>query len=208
MRYLIAILALAGVVVSALALHVHYCTGTEPCSINEKWDCGIVNHSPFAEVAGTFRWRRSGSPATWRWRAGAGGGGRWSFWLRSPGWLCPLSEPYRKDVLMTWCLYCVISQGSSLLTAAQLGPPGCAGIRVAPSQKREKGSEGRFGLDNHVGASSQPPASSRASAALIKLKQSHVQREIRALDVRVGDAADHARRKSRGAPAGVGLRVD
>jgi vitamin-K-epoxide reductase (warfarin-sensitive) len=51
MRYVIALLALAGVVVSALALQVHYSTGTEPCSINEKWDCGIVNHSPFAEIA-------------------------------------------------------------------------------------------------------------------------------------------------------------
>ena len=50
MRYLIAFLALAGVVVSALALQVHYSTATEPCSINERWDCGIVNHSPFAEV--------------------------------------------------------------------------------------------------------------------------------------------------------------
>jgi uncharacterized membrane protein len=51
MRYLIGLLALAGVVVSALALRVHYDTGTEPCSINEKWDCGIVNHSPYAEIA-------------------------------------------------------------------------------------------------------------------------------------------------------------
>jgi uncharacterized membrane protein len=50
MRYLIAVLALAGVLVSVLALRVHYSTGTEPCDINEKWDCGIVNHSPFAEI--------------------------------------------------------------------------------------------------------------------------------------------------------------
>jgi len=50
MRYLIALLALAGIVVSALALQVHYSTATEPCDINAKWDCGIVNHSPFAEV--------------------------------------------------------------------------------------------------------------------------------------------------------------
>ena len=50
-RYVIALLALAGVVVSILALRVHYSTGTEPCSINEKWDCGTVNHSPFAEIA-------------------------------------------------------------------------------------------------------------------------------------------------------------
>lgn len=51
MRYLIALLAVAGIVVSALALHVHYSTETQPCSINEKWDCGIVNHSPFSEIA-------------------------------------------------------------------------------------------------------------------------------------------------------------
>ena len=50
MRYVIAFLALAGVVVSALALQVHYSTTTEPCDINARWDCGIVNHSPFAEV--------------------------------------------------------------------------------------------------------------------------------------------------------------
>jgi uncharacterized membrane protein len=51
MRFVIAFLAVAGVVVSSLALHVHYSYETEPCSINAKWDCGIVNHSPFAEIA-------------------------------------------------------------------------------------------------------------------------------------------------------------
>jgi uncharacterized membrane protein len=50
MRFVIAFLALAGVVVASLALHVHYSTETEACSINEKWDCGIVNHSPFAVI--------------------------------------------------------------------------------------------------------------------------------------------------------------
>ena len=50
MRYLIVLLALAGAVVSVLALRVHYSTGTEPCSINERWDCGIVNHSSFSQI--------------------------------------------------------------------------------------------------------------------------------------------------------------
>ncbi|MGB6690194.1 MAG: vitamin K epoxide reductase family protein [Terracidiphilus sp.] len=50
MRFLIAFLALAGLVVATLALRIHYSNGTEPCSINERWDCGIVNHSPFAEI--------------------------------------------------------------------------------------------------------------------------------------------------------------
>ena len=52
MRYILAILAVAGIVVSYLALRVHYSTGSAPCSINEKWDCGIVNHSPYAVIHG------------------------------------------------------------------------------------------------------------------------------------------------------------
>ena len=52
MRYFIAILSLAGVLVSALALQVHYSTATEPCSINEHWDCGIVNHSSYSVIFG------------------------------------------------------------------------------------------------------------------------------------------------------------
>jgi vitamin-K-epoxide reductase (warfarin-sensitive) len=51
MRYVILILAVAGVVVSSLALQVHYSTGTAPCDINARWDCGIVNHSSFSEIA-------------------------------------------------------------------------------------------------------------------------------------------------------------
>jgi uncharacterized membrane protein len=84
MRYLIALLALAGVVVSALALRVHYSTETQPCSINETWDCGVVNHSPFAEImhipvaaigiAAIWRW------PDWRWRAKG-------FWSLSLRWL-------------------------------------------------------------------------------------------------------------------------
>jgi vitamin-K-epoxide reductase (warfarin-sensitive) len=52
MRYFISLLALAGVMVSTQALRVHYSTETEPCSINQEWDCYLVNHSPYAEVEG------------------------------------------------------------------------------------------------------------------------------------------------------------
>ncbi len=49
MRYILVLLATLGIVVSALALREHYRTeGDSPCSINERWDCGIVNHSPYA----------------------------------------------------------------------------------------------------------------------------------------------------------------
>ena len=39
-------------VVSSLALREHYREDTSPCSINARWDCGIVNHSPYAVVKG------------------------------------------------------------------------------------------------------------------------------------------------------------
>ena len=112
MRYLIALLALAGVVVSTLALRIHYSTETQPCSINEKWDCGIVNHSPFAEVAhvpvaaigiagyvvlaGLSLVRRRSLVA-----AAAVVGLGFSLYLTH----------IEKDVLQVWCLYCVTSLG-------------------------------------------------------------------------------------------------
>jgi uncharacterized membrane protein len=51
MRNLIVILAIAGLLVSCFALREHYRTGVAPCDINSTWDCGVVNHSPFAEIA-------------------------------------------------------------------------------------------------------------------------------------------------------------
>jgi vitamin-K-epoxide reductase (warfarin-sensitive) len=53
MKYLLLILAVLGVIVSSLALREHYrMYGDAPCSINERWDCGVVNHSPYATLAG------------------------------------------------------------------------------------------------------------------------------------------------------------
>jgi vitamin-K-epoxide reductase (warfarin-sensitive) len=52
-RNVIVLLAVLGIVVSSLALKVHYDdAGKEPCSINDKWDCGVVNHSPYAMIHG------------------------------------------------------------------------------------------------------------------------------------------------------------
>ena len=49
MRYVFIVLAILGIIASSLALREHYRTyGDAPCDINEKWDCGIVNHSPYA----------------------------------------------------------------------------------------------------------------------------------------------------------------
>ena len=112
MRYLIAILALAGVVVSSLALKVHYDTGTEPCSINERWDCGIVNHSSYAVIEripvaaiGIVGYAAIALLALAR---------RRFLLLVSTllglGFALYLSH-VEKDILQVWCLYCVISQG-------------------------------------------------------------------------------------------------
>jgi uncharacterized membrane protein len=123
MRYLMAMLAIAGVVVSVLALRVHYSTDAEPCSINERWDCGIVNHSPFAEIAripvaaiGVAGYLALAGLAFLRQRAltflAAGAGLGFALWLT-------FIEEY---VLQVWCLYCVISLGIIvLITLLSLG---------------------------------------------------------------------------------------
>ena len=49
---LIIVLALAGVVVSTVVLKEHYSTETSPCDINAKWDCGIVNKTPYSRFYG------------------------------------------------------------------------------------------------------------------------------------------------------------
>jgi uncharacterized membrane protein len=123
MRYLLALLALAGVLVSVLALRVHYSTETEPCSINEKWDCGIVNHSPFAEIAhvpvaaiGIAGYLVLMGLALFRRRALLAVAA-----LPGLGFGLYLSH-IEKDVLTVWCLYCAISQGIILLlTLLSLG---------------------------------------------------------------------------------------
>jgi vitamin-K-epoxide reductase (warfarin-sensitive) len=112
MRLVIAILALAGAVVSALALQVHYSTATEPCSINARWDCGVVNHSPFAMIdhvpvaaLGIAGYLVLAGLALARLRFAlmltASIGFDFALWLTS----------IEHNVLQVWCLYCVISQG-------------------------------------------------------------------------------------------------
>jgi vitamin-K-epoxide reductase (warfarin-sensitive) len=51
-RWIIALLAVLGIVAASLALREHYRTDASPCRINDKWDCGAVNKSPQAVIAG------------------------------------------------------------------------------------------------------------------------------------------------------------
>jgi len=111
MRYLISILALAGIVVSALALPLHYSTATAPCDINAHWDCGTVNHSSFSTVAkipvaviGIAGYLLLGGLSFARRRF-------LTFLAASLGFLfafrLSMIEQYGLGV---WCLYCAISQ--------------------------------------------------------------------------------------------------
>ncbi len=112
MRFLITLLALVGVAVGYLALRVHYSTESQPCSINEKWDCGIVNHSPYAEIKqvpvaaigiGGYLGLAALALVRRRWLVAGGAiiGLAFSLYLTH----------IEKDVLQVWCLYCVISLG-------------------------------------------------------------------------------------------------
>ncbi len=112
MRYFIVFLSLAGFLVATLALRVHYNTGTEPCSINEHWDCGIVNHSSYSVIEhvpvaaiGMVGYLLLGVLALARRRilllVAAILGLAFAFHLSS----------IEHNVLEVWCLYCVISQG-------------------------------------------------------------------------------------------------
>jgi uncharacterized membrane protein len=126
MRYVLVLLAAVGIVASALALREHYRTeGDSPCSINERWDCGIVNHSPYAVLKGTgipvaalgiagylllgaLAWRRAYRIVL----AAALAGLAFSLYLAH----------IEAHVLGVWCIYCAISLADiSLITALALG---------------------------------------------------------------------------------------
>jgi vitamin-K-epoxide reductase (warfarin-sensitive) len=126
MRYVLIILTLLGIAAASLALREHYRPyGESVCDINAHWDCGIVNHSPYAVipqgspngipvavigivgylVLGILAWHRAyrimlalAIPAV-----------AYSLYLASLE-----ASPNKLGV---WCLYCAISLGTiSLMT--------------------------------------------------------------------------------------------
>jgi len=124
MKYLLLTLSLCGIIVASLALREHYREyGDSPCSINEHWDCGVVNHSRYAmigpipvAVLGIAGYLLMGGLAFLR-----------SYRLLLVPTLAGLAfslylANIEKNVLEVWCIYCVISLGiislMSLLTVA------------------------------------------------------------------------------------------
>jgi len=112
MRWIIAILALAGMVAAILALREHYRTDASPCSINEKWDCGTVNKSRFAVIKGVPV--ADIGIAGYLLLAGLAIGKRWRLLAAAavPAFAFSLYLAHiEKDILEVWCIYCVISLG-------------------------------------------------------------------------------------------------
>ena len=124
MKYLLIILAVLGITVSSLALREHYREyGDSPCSINEHWDCGVVNHSPYAMVGpipvavlgivGYILMAALAFRQSYRFLLVATFAGlSFSLYLAN----------IEKNILGVWCIYCVISLGIiSLMSLLTLG---------------------------------------------------------------------------------------
>lgn len=133
MRFLtaaIVVLCLAGMVTASLALREHYNTGTSPCAIDEVWDCGVVNHSPYAVLRGvpvaligilgySFLAALAGRfPVITALGALAG-----TFFALRLSWI-------EWKILEAWCIYCVASQA---IIGAILG---LSVVAVLASRKR------------------------------------------------------------------------
>ena len=123
MRWLLIVLAVVGIVAASLALREHYRTDPSPCSINERWDCGIVNHSPYAvlygipvAVIGIAGYLLLGALAFTR-----------SYRIMLVAALAGLAfalylAHIEQTVLGVWCIYCAISLGViSLISLLTLG---------------------------------------------------------------------------------------
>jgi uncharacterized membrane protein len=123
MRWVLIVLAILGIVVSALGLREHYRTDASPCSINERWDCGIVNHSPYAMlfgvpvavigIAGYLLLGVLAARKAYAWML--------PFVTMAFAFAIHLAD-VESMVLGVWCIYCVISLGIiSLITVLVLG---------------------------------------------------------------------------------------
>ena len=124
MKYVLIVLSVLGIIVSSLALREHYREyGDSPCSINEHWDCGVVNHSPYAMLGpipvatvGIIGYILMGILAFLR-----------SYRLLLVPTLAGLAfslylANIEAHVLGVWCVYCVISLGIiSLMSLLNLG---------------------------------------------------------------------------------------
>jgi vitamin-K-epoxide reductase (warfarin-sensitive) len=126
MKFVLLVLAVMGMVVSALALREHYREyGDSPCSINEHWDCGVVNHSKYALLGGAVP-ALKGVPGLGALPVATAGILGYLVmavlaWFRAYRVLLVFTvmglafslylATIEKNILGVWCIYCVISLG-------------------------------------------------------------------------------------------------
>ncbi|HEV2647089.1 MAG TPA: vitamin K epoxide reductase family protein [Acidobacteriaceae bacterium] len=133
MKYLIALLAVAGIIVSSQALHVHYMDpGTAPpCAVSEQFDCGAVNHSKYSVFppqsddefdpnTGQFQANKPHIPVATVGIIGYAailicalfGQRRLVLEFARIGFFCAAFLSYLEAyVIHKWCIYCLKSQG-------------------------------------------------------------------------------------------------
>lgn len=124
MKYTLLILSILGFIAASLALREHYREyGDAPCDINAHWDCGVVNHSPYAMIGpipvamlGMAGYILMGALAFFR-----------AYRLLLVPTLVGLAfslylANIEAHILGVWCIYCVISLGIiSLMSLLNLG---------------------------------------------------------------------------------------
>jgi uncharacterized membrane protein len=124
MKYLIAVLAVAGVVVSSLALRIHYMdpSAAPPCAVSEHWDCGSVNHGKYSVFPPLSYDEKPGAVHIPVAAIGIAGYvsiavfallGRLRIVLELAriGFFCAAFLSYIEAfIIETWCIYCVWSQ--------------------------------------------------------------------------------------------------
>ncbi len=157
MKYLVALLAVAGIVVSTMALRVHYMDPAlaPPCAVTEKFDCGAVNHSRFAVFpprtfdedpkAGHHIPVAALGIVGYALIAGLALTGRWwlVFQTAQIGFLFAAFLSYLEAyVLQKWCIYCLWSQGIVaailILSIAALITRWRASKRVVETGRRDR----------------------------------------------------------------------